>query len=66
MLGSIIALPTPISIVVVQAENLALWWSVTLSGLGTTLSVTGELVAGAIPAATSRTRRATTSNERCN
>ena len=72
MLGPIIALPTPINIVAVQAANLAPWWSATLSGLGTTLSVTGGLVVGAIPAATFGTRRATptlrwatTSNERC-
>ena len=72
MLGPIIVLLALINIVAVQAANLAPWWSATLSVLGTTLSVTGGLMVGAIPAAMSRTikptptlRGAMTSGERC-
>ncbi len=56
MLVQIIALLAPISVVAFQAADLAPWWAVALTGLGTALAVTGGVVAGSISAATSIAR----------
>ena len=55
----IIALLAPVSIVSFQVANLAAWWMVTLVDGGTSLSVIGEVIAGAISATLFMARRAT-------
>ena len=68
----IIALLASVSIVSFQATNLAAWWTATLVDGGTSLSMTGEVIVGAMCATTFMARRATPamrrgaiSDERC-
>ena len=55
----IIALLAPVSIVSFQAANLVVWWMATLVDGGTSLSVIGEVIAGAISTTSFMARRAT-------
>ena len=55
----IIMLLAPVSIVSFQATNLAAWWMATLVDGGTSLSVIGKVIAGAISATSFMAKRAT-------
>ena len=55
----IIALLAPVSIMSFQATNLTVWWTTTSVDGGMSLSVTGEVIAGAIFATLFMARRAT-------
>ena len=68
----IIVLLASVSIVSFQATNLAAWWTATLVDGGASLSVTGEVIVGAMCATSFMARRAiptmrrgSISDERC-